>query len=70
MRKHHSATAARAVRWLTAWSYAVRALAALVLPGHSPRRYWRHVSASLRPARGEGLREAAERYNRARGQGA
>jgi N-acetylglucosaminyl-diphospho-decaprenol L-rhamnosyltransferase len=65
MRKHHSAAAARAVRWLTAWSYALRALAALVLGGHSPRRYWRHVTATLRPARGEGLREAADEYNRA-----
>jgi N-acetylglucosaminyl-diphospho-decaprenol L-rhamnosyltransferase len=64
MRKHHSGAAAHAVRWLTAWSYAVRALAALVLPGHSPRRYWRHVSATLHPDRGEGLREAAEQYNR------
>jgi N-acetylglucosaminyl-diphospho-decaprenol L-rhamnosyltransferase len=64
MRKHHSAGAARAVRWLTAWSYALRALAATLLPGHSPRRYWRHVTATLRPARGEGLREAAEEYNR------
>jgi GT2 family glycosyltransferase len=65
MRKHHSAVAASTVRWLTAWSYAVRALAALLLPGHSPRRYWRHVSATLRPERGEGLREAAAQYNRA-----
>ncbi|HEV3094902.1 MAG TPA: glycosyltransferase [Solirubrobacteraceae bacterium] len=64
MRKHHSAGAALVVRWLTAWTYALRALAALVLPGHSPRRYWRHVTAALWPARGEGLREAAERYNR------
>jgi N-acetylglucosaminyl-diphospho-decaprenol L-rhamnosyltransferase len=64
MRKHHSAGAARAVRWLTAWPYALRALAAMLLPGHSPRRYWRHATAALRPARGEGLREAAERYNR------
>jgi N-acetylglucosaminyl-diphospho-decaprenol L-rhamnosyltransferase len=65
MRKHHSAGAARAVRWLTAWSYALRALGAKVLPGHSPRRYWRHVIATLWPTRGEGLREAAEKYNRA-----
>ncbi len=65
MRKHHSAGAARAMRWLTAWSYALRALAALVLPGHSPRRYWRHAVATLRPGRGEGLREAASEYNRA-----
>jgi hypothetical protein len=64
MRKHHSAGAARAVRWLTAWSYALRALAAVALPGHSPRRYWRHVAATLRPGRGEGLREAAAEYNR------
>jgi GT2 family glycosyltransferase len=64
MRKHHSAAAARAVRWLTAWAYALRALAASVLPGHSPRRYWRHVTATVRPQRGEGLREAAARYNR------
>jgi N-acetylglucosaminyl-diphospho-decaprenol L-rhamnosyltransferase len=63
MRKHHSAAAARAVRWLTAWPYALRALAAMLLPGHSPRRYWRHVIATLHPERGEGLREAAARYN-------
>jgi N-acetylglucosaminyl-diphospho-decaprenol L-rhamnosyltransferase len=65
MRKHHSAMAARAVRWLTACPYALRALAAVVLPGHSPRRYWRHVTATLRPRHGEGLREAAAEYNRA-----
>jgi N-acetylglucosaminyl-diphospho-decaprenol L-rhamnosyltransferase len=64
MRKHHSPAAARTVRWLTAWPYAMRALAATVLPSHSPRRYRRHVTATLRPQRGEGLREAAERYNR------
>jgi N-acetylglucosaminyl-diphospho-decaprenol L-rhamnosyltransferase len=63
MRKHHSAAAALAVRWLTAWPYALRALAASVLPRHEPRRYWRHVTATLHPSRGEGLREAAERYN-------
>jgi N-acetylglucosaminyl-diphospho-decaprenol L-rhamnosyltransferase len=67
MRKHHSSAAARAVRWLTAWPYALRALAATLLPGHSPRRYWRHVTATLRPDRGEGLREAAARYNREAG---
>jgi N-acetylglucosaminyl-diphospho-decaprenol L-rhamnosyltransferase len=64
MRKHHSPAAARAVRWLTAWAYALRASAGLVLPGHSPRRYWRHVTATLHPERGEGLREGATRYNR------
>jgi hypothetical protein len=65
MRKHHSAAAARAVRWLTAWTYALRSLAALVLRGHDPRRYWRHVTATLHPKRGEGLREAALARNRA-----
>jgi hypothetical protein len=65
MRKHHSAAAAWAVRWLTAWPYALRALTALALPGHSPRRYWWHVTATLRPQRGAGLREAADAYNRA-----
>ena len=66
MRKHHSASAAAAVRVLTAWAYAVRSLAAIVLPGHDPRRYWRHVTATLRPGRGEGLREAAIEHNRGR----
>jgi hypothetical protein len=42
----------------------VRALAALMAPGHSARRYWLHARASLHPERGEGLREAAEGYNR------
>jgi GT2 family glycosyltransferase len=64
MRKHHSAGAALTVRLLTAWAYAVRAAAALVVPGHEPRRYWRHVTATLRPGRGEGLREAAHEFNR------
>jgi N-acetylglucosaminyl-diphospho-decaprenol L-rhamnosyltransferase len=64
MRKHHSAAAARSVRWLTAAMYAEHALAALVLRGREPRRYWRHMVATLRPGRGEGLREAAEAHNR------
>ena len=64
MRKHHSALSAALVRWLTAWTYAVRALVANVLPRHDPRRYWFHVGATLHPDRGEGLREAALDYNR------
>jgi N-acetylglucosaminyl-diphospho-decaprenol L-rhamnosyltransferase len=64
MRKHHSAAAARSVRWLTAWTYGIRTIAAVVLPGHDPRRYWRHVRATLQPERGEGLREAAYEHNR------
>jgi hypothetical protein len=42
----------------------VRALAAIALPGHSASRYLRHVTATLHPDRGTGLREAAEEYNR------
>jgi hypothetical protein len=63
MRKHHSGAVAAIARVLGAWSYLPRALAALVLPGHDPRRYLAHAAAALRPARGEGLREAAEAYN-------
>jgi GT2 family glycosyltransferase len=59
MRKHHGAPAALALRLLTAWPYALRTLAALALPAHEPRRYWRHVRAALRPGRGQGLREAS-----------
>jgi N-acetylglucosaminyl-diphospho-decaprenol L-rhamnosyltransferase len=64
MRKHHTAAEARVLRWLTAWSYVLRALAALALPGHDPQRYWLHVGATLHPERGLGLREAAADYNR------
>jgi N-acetylglucosaminyl-diphospho-decaprenol L-rhamnosyltransferase len=63
MRKHHSAAAAALVRWLTAWPYLVRALAALMLPGHDPHRYLLHARQALRPGRGDGIREAAEAYN-------
>ena len=64
MRKHHSAPAALAYRLLTAWAYLPRALAALVLPGHSARRYLAHARAALGPWRYEGLREVAEAHNR------
>jgi len=66
MRKHHTTSAAWAVRLLTAYTYALRAAAALALPRHDARRYWRHVTATLRPDRGEGLREAASEHNRGR----
>ncbi len=69
MRKHHGRVAAAAVRWLTAWAYALRALAALVLGGHDARRYRAHALAALRPGRGEGLSEAAAAYNAERGAG-
>jgi GT2 family glycosyltransferase len=59
MRKHHSRPAALAVRLLTAWAYALRALAATVLPRHPAKVYWVHARQALFPARGEGLREKA-----------
>ncbi len=64
MRKHHSPGAARVVRWLTAFTYGVRAAVAVALPGHDARRYGRHVRATLFPGRGEGLAERAAEYNR------
>jgi GT2 family glycosyltransferase len=66
MRKHHSGVTALAVRMLTAWGYAIRALAALVLPGRDARRFMLHASRALMPGRGEGMREAAARFNASR----
>ena len=59
MRKHHGRPAALAVRVLTAWSYAVRAVAATVLPGHPARIYWAHARQALAPGRGESIRDLA-----------
>jgi hypothetical protein len=70
VRSHHGRVAAAIVRLLTAWAYAVRAVAALVLPGHDPRRYLTHARAALCPSHGEGLREAADAYNARRASGA
>jgi GT2 family glycosyltransferase len=63
VRRHCGPRAALVVRLLLAWAYAVRALAAAVLPGRDPARFRRHVRATLRPAEGEGLREAAATFN-------
>jgi N-acetylglucosaminyl-diphospho-decaprenol L-rhamnosyltransferase len=57
MRKHHSRSAALAVRVLTAWAYALRALAATVIPGQPARVYWAHARQALFPNRGKGLRD-------------
>jgi N-acetylglucosaminyl-diphospho-decaprenol L-rhamnosyltransferase len=57
MRKHHSRAAAAIVRALSAWSYLARAL---VSRDHG-QRYLLHARQALRPWRGEGLREAADR---------
>jgi N-acetylglucosaminyl-diphospho-decaprenol L-rhamnosyltransferase len=48
------------------WAYLARAAVATVLPGRDPRRYLLHARQQAFPGRGEGVREAAERYNRAR----
>jgi N-acetylglucosaminyl-diphospho-decaprenol L-rhamnosyltransferase len=66
MLKHHSRATAWALRVLTAWTYLCRAVAAAVLPGYAPRRYLLHARQALLPWRGEGVREAAEKYNRMR----
>jgi N-acetylglucosaminyl-diphospho-decaprenol L-rhamnosyltransferase len=57
MRKHHSRPAALAVRGLTAWAYALRALAATVLPNQPARVYWAHTRQALFPKRGTGIRD-------------
>jgi GT2 family glycosyltransferase len=67
LRKHLGPVRALLLRPLLAWPYLLRALAALILPGHSPRRYWLHTRQALLPGRGEGIREAAEAYNRGLG---
>jgi N-acetylglucosaminyl-diphospho-decaprenol L-rhamnosyltransferase len=61
MRVHHGRAAALAVRALTAWSYALRALAATVTPKRSPRIMWAHARQALFPRRGESLRDRAGR---------
>jgi N-acetylglucosaminyl-diphospho-decaprenol L-rhamnosyltransferase len=66
LRKHKGDLTAFALRPLLAFPYLLRTIGALVLPGHSPRRYWTHFRQALRPGRGEGIREAAEAFNRAR----
>jgi N-acetylglucosaminyl-diphospho-decaprenol L-rhamnosyltransferase len=64
LRKHLGRAHTALLRPLLAFPYLLRALAALVLPGHSPRRYWLHARQALFPGRGEGIREVAEAYNR------
>jgi N-acetylglucosaminyl-diphospho-decaprenol L-rhamnosyltransferase len=69
MRKHHGRAAALAVRILTAWSYALRALAAAVLPNQPTRIYWAHTHQALFPHRGESLRDRAGRTGQAKPSG-
>lgn len=63
LRTHLGRTQAIAMRPLIALPYLLRAIAATVLPDHDARRYLWHVEATLAPRRGEGLREAAARFN-------
>lgn len=64
MRKHHGTGHQLVARMLGVVFYLERTMAALALPGHDPRRYLLHAAQELRPGRGEGIREAAEDYNR------
>ncbi|HEU4392771.1 MAG TPA: glycosyltransferase family 2 protein [Solirubrobacterales bacterium] len=57
MRKHHGRAAALAVRLLTAWFYALRALAAAAMPSQPARVYWAHARQALCPSRSESLRD-------------
>ena len=59
MRVHHGAGAARAVRWLTAWSYGLRALAATFIPGQPADVYRAHARQALHPERGTSLKDRA-----------
>jgi len=61
MRKHGGGAAAFAVRVLTAWSYLVRAGAAIFTRGRSARVMWAHARQALFPGRGESLRDRATR---------
>jgi len=64
LRKHHGPLVRRVARALGAFPYLLRGVAALALPGHDPRRYLLHARQELMPRAGEGIREAAEEYNR------
>ena len=63
MHKHHGAAQAAIVRVLVSVTYLERALAAAITRRHSAQRFLWHARAAIRPSRGEGLREAAARFN-------
>jgi N-acetylglucosaminyl-diphospho-decaprenol L-rhamnosyltransferase len=65
-RKHDMPLTRFAWRVCWTWAYLVRAAAAVVVPGHDPRRYLLHARQQAFPGRGEGIREAAAAYNRRR----
>ena len=64
LRKHTTTVERLVVRLLGAWFYLVLAGVAAVAPHHDSRRYLLHARQELVPGRGEGIREAAEEYNR------
>ena len=63
-RKHGMPVTRALWRVCWTWAYLVRAAAAAVLPDHDPRRYLMHARQQLAPGRGEGIREAADAFNR------
>jgi N-acetylglucosaminyl-diphospho-decaprenol L-rhamnosyltransferase len=65
-RKHRMPLARLAWKLCWTWAYLVRAAAAAVLRGHEPSRYLLHARQQAFPGRGQGIREAAEAYNRRR----
>jgi N-acetylglucosaminyl-diphospho-decaprenol L-rhamnosyltransferase len=64
LRKHCSPLTRYLWRPLWAWFYAVRALTAALRRGDDPERYLLHARQTLMPGRGDGIKEAAEAYNR------
>ena len=64
LRKHAGTPRRLTIRALGVLFYLELALAAALLPGRHPRRYLAHAHHELLPGRGEGIREAAEDYNR------
>ena len=64
MRKHHTAPERYSCARSASGSTSCCAVAAVAAPGRDPRRYLLHARQELTPGRGEGIREAAEEYNR------
>ena len=64
LRKHLGAASAFGLRPVIAFPYLVRAAVNAAWPGRSPRRFGALARQALQPGRGEGIREAAEAYNR------
>ena len=61
LRKHHGPATRAVVRALGAWFYLACAVAALVAPGHDPRRYLLNARQELVPGAGEGITRGRRR---------